>query len=103
MIPQVPTLAEVGVKAFEAVSWFMLVAAAGTPPEIVDRLYREANAIIGDPGGAGRVCPAGAGGGAFALAGRAEGFIAAEIASWSEIVDEGGLLREYCCRAHSFR
>jgi tripartite-type tricarboxylate transporter receptor subunit TctC len=47
-IPDVPPLAEAGLKDFDAVSWFMLVAPAGTPPEIVATLNREAGSIIGD-------------------------------------------------------
>lgn len=47
-IPDVPPLSQAGVKAFDAVSWFMLVAPAGTPGEIVERLHREALAAIGD-------------------------------------------------------
>jgi tripartite-type tricarboxylate transporter receptor subunit TctC len=46
-IPGVPPLNEAG-KSFDVVSWFMLAAAAGTPAAIVERLYREANAVIGD-------------------------------------------------------
>jgi tripartite-type tricarboxylate transporter receptor subunit TctC len=33
--PDVPTLAESGVPGYESVGWFGLLAAAGTPPEIV--------------------------------------------------------------------
>src|SRR3954469_16712621 len=39
-IPDVPPLTEIGVKEFDAVSWFMLVAPAGTPRGVVDRLSR---------------------------------------------------------------
>ena len=48
-LPDVPTLTELGLTGFDAVSWFMLVAPAGTPADIVDRLYREVRVIIGDP------------------------------------------------------
>ena len=34
-IPDVPPLTEIGLKQFDAVSWFMLVAPIGTPREIV--------------------------------------------------------------------
>ena len=36
-----PTLDEAGLKGFQAGSWYGLMAPAGTPREIVDRLYRE--------------------------------------------------------------
>ncbi len=47
-LPEVPPLAEIGVKDFEASSWFMLVAPAKTPREIVDRLNAEVQAITGE-------------------------------------------------------
>ncbi|MCX7312847.1 MAG: tripartite tricarboxylate transporter substrate binding protein [Alphaproteobacteria bacterium] len=47
-IPEVAPLTEIGAKDFDAVSWFMLVAPAGTPPDIVATLHREAGSIIGD-------------------------------------------------------
>ena len=37
-LPDIPTMSEAGLKDFEAVSWHMIVAAAGTPKPIVDRL-----------------------------------------------------------------
>ncbi len=39
--PELPTVAEQGLAGFEAVSWYALVAPAGTPPEIVDRVQKE--------------------------------------------------------------
>ena len=49
VIPDVAPFTEIGGKAFDAVSWFMLVAAAGTPPDIIDKLHREVRSIIADP------------------------------------------------------
>jgi tripartite-type tricarboxylate transporter receptor subunit TctC len=37
-MPEVPTIAEVGVPDYEALQWFGLLARAGTPPAILDRL-----------------------------------------------------------------
>ncbi len=39
--PDLPTFAESGFPGFEAVPWFGLIAPAGTPPEIVDKIYHE--------------------------------------------------------------
>jgi len=39
--PEVPTLAELGVQGAIAPSWFGLVAPAGTPKPIIDKLYQE--------------------------------------------------------------
>jgi len=48
-VPNVPTLHELGFKDFEAVSWHMVVAPAGTPKEIVNRLNKEIKTIIAMP------------------------------------------------------
>lgn len=44
--PDVPTLAESGVPGFDASFWFGLVAPAGTPRPIVQRLSTEINLIL---------------------------------------------------------
>lgn len=41
VIPDVPTVAESGYKGFSTSDWKMLVAPAGTPPEILDKLHAE--------------------------------------------------------------
>ncbi|HMJ45013.1 MAG TPA: tripartite tricarboxylate transporter substrate binding protein [Pseudolabrys sp.] len=45
IMPDVPPLAEAGVPGFEAVSWHMVVAPAGTPPEVVEKLHAAFKAI----------------------------------------------------------
>ncbi|MBC8023551.1 MAG: tripartite tricarboxylate transporter substrate binding protein [Burkholderiales bacterium] len=45
--PDVPTVAELGYPGFEAATWSGLVAPAGTPKAIVDRLNAEANRALG--------------------------------------------------------
>jgi len=46
VLPDVPTMAEVGYPGIEADFWFALIAPAGTPPEIVRRLNREFGAAM---------------------------------------------------------
>jgi tripartite-type tricarboxylate transporter receptor subunit TctC len=48
-MPDIPTMAEAGVAGFDFVSWQMIVAPAGTPKPIVDKLHRELKAIIALP------------------------------------------------------
>jgi tripartite-type tricarboxylate transporter receptor subunit TctC len=45
-IPDIPTVAESGVKDFESGSWYGILAPAGTPRPIVDRLNREIVASV---------------------------------------------------------
>jgi len=44
--PEIPTIAEQNLRGFEAVSWYALMAPAGTPPEIVTKLQREISRIV---------------------------------------------------------
>ena len=46
LMPEVPTIAESGVPGFESSSWFAILAPAGTPPEIVDKLNKEIVRIV---------------------------------------------------------
>lgn len=48
MLPDVPTIAEQGFKGYEAVSWGGLLAPAGTPKAVVDRIAGEVRQILAD-------------------------------------------------------
>ena len=48
-LPDVPTLAEAGVKDFNTAPWQGLLAPAGTPPAIVNYLYTQAAAVLKMP------------------------------------------------------
>ena len=51
-LPDVPTVEEVGgpsLKGYEASSWFGLLAPAGTPPDIVNRIQQEVAKSLGTP------------------------------------------------------
>jgi tripartite-type tricarboxylate transporter receptor subunit TctC len=41
VLPDVPTIAEAGVPSYEAVNWWGIVAPAGTPQAIVDKVHKE--------------------------------------------------------------
>ena len=49
LFPDVPTLDELGLKGFDADSWFGFYAPAGTPADVVQRLNREINAALNIP------------------------------------------------------
>jgi tripartite-type tricarboxylate transporter receptor subunit TctC len=44
--PDVPTIAEGGLAGFEIASWYGLLAPAGTPRPVVERLHREVVRIL---------------------------------------------------------
>ncbi len=45
-LPDVPTVAELGYPGFEANTWFAMMAPAGTPAAILDRVNAEINTIL---------------------------------------------------------
>jgi tripartite-type tricarboxylate transporter receptor subunit TctC len=49
ILPDVPTIAESGLKGYAAEVWFGLFAPANTPKHIIDRLNLEISKILGDP------------------------------------------------------
>jgi len=49
LLPDVPTIAESGYPGFNVVPWFAIWAPAGTPPEIVQKLNHEINAVLNSP------------------------------------------------------
>lgn len=48
-LPNVPTVAESGFPGYDVVAWYGLWAPAKTPPEIVNKLNQEVNAILKMP------------------------------------------------------
>jgi len=49
-LPDLPTIAESGVKGYEAVQWYGVVAPAATPRAIIDKLSVEVRAIVANDG-----------------------------------------------------
>lgn len=49
LIPDVPTVAEEGYPGFESSQWFGLLAPAGTPKEVIDRIQAEAQKALDAP------------------------------------------------------
>jgi tripartite-type tricarboxylate transporter receptor subunit TctC len=49
LTPDVPTVAEAGVPGYEATIWLGIMAPAGTPQPVVDKLNAEINKVIERP------------------------------------------------------
>ena len=49
LMPELPTITEAGLPGFETVAWFGVLAPAGTPPEVVNRLSAEIAKIAKSP------------------------------------------------------
>jgi len=50
ILPNVPTMDELGLRGFEATTWHGLVAPAGTPPAVVAALHKAIVETLADPG-----------------------------------------------------
>ena len=89
-LPDVPTIAEAGpVRGFEASSWFGLLAPAGTPPDIVNRLQQETAKALATPALKERLLVQGAIPGGNTPAQFTQ-FIAAETKKWAQVVKTSG-------------
>jgi tripartite-type tricarboxylate transporter receptor subunit TctC len=84
VLPEVPPIAET-VSGYEAVSWAGLAAPAGTPRDIIDKLNKETNAVLGDK----KLQEQLAEFGAVVMMGSPEDFqkfIGSEIEKWGKVV-----------------
>lgn len=91
--PDIPTIAEAGLPGYECVQWYGLLAPAGTPREIIDKIYRDAAAILLSPAAKDRL----AADGGTAIGSSPEefaGFIKAEIDKWAKVFKAAGLKPE---------
>ena len=88
--PEVPTVSEAGVKGYEATIWLGLMAPAGTPRPVLDRLSAEVNKIVSAP----EVKEAWAKQGAQPMGMTVEQFdkfLRADVQKWSKLVKETGM------------
>ena len=87
--PDLPTVAEAGVAGYESGIWLGLMAPAGTPRPVLERLNAEVNKIIGSP----QVKEAWAKQGAFPMGmsiGQFDKFLRDEIVKWAKAVKASG-------------
>jgi len=85
--PEIPTISEVALPGFDAATWFALVAPAGTPREIVQRLNAEVTRFVGQADVQQRFADLGmtiSAGTPDAL----DGYIKSEIAKWAKVIKD---------------
>jgi len=88
-MPDVPTIIEAGVPGFEATSWYCVVAPAGTPQPIVNRLNTEIIRALNTPEMRQRLADEGAEIEPSTPAELAR-FVHAEITKWAKAVKDSG-------------
>ena len=88
-LPQVPTMIEAGVPGYEVTAWSGIIAPAGLPRPILDRLNAAVNRTIDDPQTKERLQQMGSEGGG----GTPEEFAALirkDSAKWAEVIKKSG-------------
>jgi tripartite-type tricarboxylate transporter receptor subunit TctC len=90
LIPDVPTLHEVGLTGFEVDAWAALFAPARTPPEIITRLNSEVRKIIDDPDIRARIADIGFEAFASTPAELAD-FVKIQLVKWSKMIRDAGI------------
>lgn len=89
-VPDVPTMRESGLPDYEVAAWFGMLAPAGTPPEIVNRLQKTISEILQSPEGVKRLADLGA----EPVGNTPAEFskvIAYEVTRWREVVEATGV------------
>ncbi len=89
ILPDVPTVAESGVPGFDVSVWYSVLAAAGTPAPIINKLHAEIVRAMRSPEAKEKIEAAG-----YDIVGsspeQAGEFIKAEIVRWSKVVKDSG-------------
>jgi tripartite-type tricarboxylate transporter receptor subunit TctC len=88
-MPELPTVAESGLPGFEVVGWYGVLAPAGTPAAIVNRLHAEIIKILAQPEIRDRI----AGEGAEVVGdtpAQFAAFLKADIARWAPLIKQSG-------------
>jgi tripartite-type tricarboxylate transporter receptor subunit TctC len=88
-LPDVPTVAEAGVPGYDATLWLALLAPAGTPSEIVQKLYTETAKVLRTPEVQQAIAPTGV---EVSILGPQElpAFMRAEYEKWGKVVRDTG-------------
>jgi tripartite-type tricarboxylate transporter receptor subunit TctC len=90
LAPEVPTVAESGLPGFDVTTWYGLVAPAGVPDSIVNKLSAEVATILARPDVRGRLVAAGTEPQSMTPQEFAD-FITGEQAKWRKLIAEVGL------------
>jgi tripartite-type tricarboxylate transporter receptor subunit TctC len=89
-MPDLPTLDEQGLKGFECYTWNSILAPAGTPKPIVDKLNAAANKALADPQVIDSLKKAGVDPTPGSTPATTADFVKAELAKWAPIIKASG-------------
>jgi tripartite-type tricarboxylate transporter receptor subunit TctC len=90
VLPDVPTMAEAGLKEYEVTTWYAVWAIKGTPKEIVDRMHAEIVKALAQPEIRDIWAQQGATVGGMPPA-EFGAFVRSEVAKWNKVVKDAGV------------
>jgi len=90
ILPDVPTIAEAGVPDYHADNWWGIVAPAGTPAPIIEKLYDVAQAALKSPDLEAAFAREGASSVSMSSA-EFGTYMEAEMVKWARVVKEGNI------------
>jgi tripartite-type tricarboxylate transporter receptor subunit TctC len=93
VLPDVPSVAESGVPTYEAVNWWGIVAPAGTPQPIIEKLHAALTASQDSPEVTKQFASEGASVVKMSTAEFGK-FMQTEMAKWERVVKQGGIKAE---------
>jgi tripartite-type tricarboxylate transporter receptor subunit TctC len=88
--PDLKPIAELGVPGFEAAAWQMVVAPAGTPKPVVDKLHAELKAVMAQPDTRQQIEKIGLVPVETGSPAELQRFVVSEIARWGKVVEKSG-------------
>ena len=89
-IPELPTMEELGFPGFDATAWFGLMAPAGTPQPVIDKLHKETVRVLALPDVKGKL----EGLGVQLVGNTPAEFLAlvkTELPQWGKVIKEAGI------------
>jgi tripartite-type tricarboxylate transporter receptor subunit TctC len=91
LVPDVPTVAEQGFPGFDVVSWYGLLAPAGTPRSVVTFLHKQIVGALQQPDVRKQLAAVGAAPAPSATPADFGAYLQSEIATWRKVIQKAGI------------
>lgn len=91
LVPDVPTVAEQGFPGYDVVSWYGLLAPAGTPKDVVSRLYKETVSLLKTEEVKKQLAAVGAAPAPSASPDEFRSYLESEIETWAKVIKRAGI------------
>ena len=93
-VPDIPTIAESGLPGYDAVTWFGVLAPAGTPRPIITQLHTKVVRAVNDAGVRKRFIDDGADPSPSASPEAFAALIRGEVRKWAKVIKDAGIQAE---------